>query len=327
MEVGLIEDSELGMAPPLAPFARLVNRLSRLAADLPLGMAAGLLTSAKRRVLNDAGMLIATTNGMGLALAIAKMLGLVKAPVVLLAMGLLPNRPTRWQRLLIGACARRLHIVCISKGEQAHLEQWLQDTPVHYVPFGVDAAFWRPEPEPSGGYALAIGNDRNRDWATLVAAWSADLPPLKIVTGLAVPPAQDNVEVIRGDWRTQALSDEQIRVLLQNADFVIVPCRETMQPAGQSATLQAMACGKAVILSNIAGLWDRELLVDGDTVELVPPGDAAALADKARLLATDPAFAAALGAKARTVVEEHLNVDAMASALADLLPRIATAHP
>ncbi len=323
-DVHLAEDRDLAMAPPLPLLARLVNKAARFAGQLPIGMAFSLLMTRSGRLLDDAGLVIATTTGMGLSLAIGTIFGQVRTPVLLIAMGLLPTRPGRLKAWGYRALVRRIHVVCISRGEQTFLQGIFNDRPVHYIPFGVDADFWRPAAEDGGDgkYVLAIGNDRHRDWATLAAAWREDLPPLKIVTSLPVPAAPSNVEVVRGDWRTRVLSDHDIRDLLQGARFVIVPVQETTQPSGQSACLQAMACGKAVILTRAEGLWDTELMVDRETVMLVPPKDPAALRDAARVLTNDAKIREGIEGRARQVIDEHLNVKAMSAAMADLVKTV-----
>ena len=278
-QTNLLEDADLEMAPPLKPLARMLNRFSRFYGHVPLGMAMGL---AKKRVQNrlpTRGPLIATTNNLGLALGLGRARGWVRCPVVLLAMGLLPLSPTRWQLHRIGQVLKRTHVVTISKSEQTHLAGLFPDLTIDYVPFGVDTRFWRPAEGGyiSGDYVLAIGNDANRDWKTLVAAWDETLPPLKIISNLPVPPVPPNVEVIRGDWRKQTLTDQAILKLYQRALCVVVPLRNTIQPAGQSVCLQAMACGRPVVISDIAGLWDRTQFVDRKHWWLARPGEVCSL--------------------------------------------------
>ena len=255
-------------------------------------------------------------------MALGKTCGFLNQPVVFLAMGVMPTQPNRIQRLIFPRLLRQVLAVVISQGDKEILEGFLPGQEILYVPFGVDQDYWRPEPAPdSSNYVLAIGNDRNRDWETLVAAWSADFPPLKIVTTLPVPAGPPNVEVIRGDWREQVLCDNEIRRLYQGACLVVVPLHETSQPSGQSVCLQAMACGKAVVLSEISGLWDRNLMVDRETVMLVPPANAKALGDAIRELIADAALRERVGTNGRRVIEENLNVDVMAEALAAVLER------
>lgn len=323
LDVHILEDADIGMAPPLSPLPRLIGKLSAILGGLPVGMAAGLLMGGHCNMLKDAGCLVATTNGMGMALAMARACGRLKAPVLLLAMGLLPHRPSRLQLWLYRRLAKHISIACISRGEAEFLRYIFAEQTISYVPFGVDKTFWHPAPpdiveEP---FVLAIGNDLSRDWATLVEAWSPDLPKLKIITDLPVPVAPPNVEVVRGDWRTGVLTDEELRELYWRATAVLVPLKQTIQPSGQSSCLQAMACGKSVVLSDTAGLWDRDLMVNKRSILLVPPGDAFALNAVVRFLLASPDLRQRLGKEARTVVVEHLNIDMMAKRLACLLKR------
>lgn len=322
-DTSIVEDSDVGMAHPLPLVARIANKFSRLLGGLPVGMALSLLMTRGYQQLNNDDCIVATTNGMGMALATAKALGKVKAPVLLLAMGLLPIKPSRWQIRLFGALTRHIHLACISRSEQAFLQQLFPRQSIHFIPFGVDMDFWQPAQAPLGqhDYVLAIGNDSHRDWATLVAAWAPDLPLLKIVTSLPVSAASSNVEVIRGDWRTCLLDDAQVLQLYQGARFVVIPLRDTIQPAGQSVCLQAMACSRPVILSNVAGLWDRQLMRDGDNVLLVKPGSVAELTHSARRLSSDLELGDRLGIAGRRLVKEQYNTNIMANELVRLVQK------
>jgi glycosyltransferase involved in cell wall biosynthesis len=248
--------------------------------------------AARRGELDAAGIVVTTTNSQTLALGALKAMGLVKARVVGVVMGL-PARP--W--FLRGV---DLAPISLAEAEALGLPRSA------YLPFGVDTRFWSPGGRP-GDYVLAVGNDPNRDWATLAAAWHPGLPPLKIVTRRTVPPSAGRVEVIAGDWHGRGLTDAELRDLYRGARAVVVPSRDTIQPAGQSVSLQAMACGRPVVLSDIRGLWDRPALAGCCT--LVPPGDAAALA-----AAVDAAPAD--GSVGRATVERLWTIEIMAAALA-----------
>lgn len=63
-------------------------------------------------------------------------------------------------------------------------------------------------------------------------------------------------------------------------------------------TVEAMACGLPSVVSRIGGT--ASTITDGVSGFFVPPGDAAALAEKVLLLLKDTALAAAMGAAART---------------------------
>lgn len=83
------------------------------------------------------------------------------------------------------------------------------------------------------------------------------------------------------------------------------------------AVLESMAQGRAVVASRIGGL--PELVRDGETGELVPPGDVAAWTDALERAVADPGRMRLLGEGARRRAEEH-------HALADHVTRVEDAY-
>ena len=84
--------------------------------------------------------------------------------------------------------------------------------------------------------------------------------------------------------------------------------------------LEAMACGVPVIATRVGAF--EELVVDGTTGALVPPGDAAALAAAMAPLLDDPAKRQSMGAAARAHVEARHRIEAEAAALVTLYRRL-----
>ena len=115
------------------------------------------------------------------------------------------------------------------------------------------------------------GNDNSRDWKTLIDSWDYSLPTLKIVTSKTLNTNKNNIHIIKGDWKENFLTDEQILSLYNGSKFVVIPLIETIQPSGQSVCLQAMACEKPVIISSISGLWDHSKLIHKENIMLVKP--------------------------------------------------------
>lgn len=317
LKAELVEEDDLPMPGLTGLPERLATRFLDPLAGLNAGTLARLSTRTALTRLNRASAIVATTNAHGLALGALKTLGLIDPPVLFLPMGVWPLRAGFLRRAWLARWLKPLSLAPISRPETDWLKTQLGSrADIGYLPFGIDAEFWTPEStEAEGDYAFSIGNDRNRDWACLAAAWSADLPPLKLVTRRPVPPSSGRLEVLAGDWTQRPISDQGIRQFYREALFVVLPIQETIQPSGQSACLQAMACGKAVILSRIAGLWDDDLLKDGETCLLVPPGDPAALAAAARRLAEDRLLCQRLGAAARQLVTQRFTIERMGEAL------------
>ncbi|MGP3973921.1 glycosyltransferase [Streptomyces sp. 8N114] len=98
------------------------------------------------------------------------------------------------------------------------------------------------------------------------------------------------------------------------ADLVVLPSRWE----GMALTpLEAMACGRPVVVSDVAG--SRELLPPGqETSCLVPPADPDALADAVVRLALDPGLRAELAQRAGEHVRARFDVRTTAAAVLEL---------
>lgn len=98
--------------------------------------------------------------------------------------------------------------------------------------------------------------------------------------------------------------------LLAACDVFALP---SLYEGSSLAVLEAMAARRAVVSSAIGGT--DELIEDGESGLLVPPGDPGALAVALRRLLSDGALRASLARRARTRVERDFTGDAMARAV------------
>ena len=80
------------------------------------------------------------------------------------------------------------------------------------------------------------------------------------------------------------------------------------------AVLEAMAAGLAVVTTPVGAIPDA--IQDGQTGLLVPPGDAAALAEALARLIADPALRRRLGLQARARFAADFSIDAYVLRLA-----------
>ena len=80
--------------------------------------------------------------------------------------------------------------------------------------------------------------------------------------------------------------------------------------------MEAMACALPVVSSRLSGI--PELVEEGVSGLLAPPGDAAAIADALERLARDPALRAALGSAARARIVAEFDIHRNAAELAGL---------
>lgn len=98
------------------------------------------------------------------------------------------------------------------------------------------------------------------------------------------------------------VQDAALAALYQAAAVLAVP--SLYEPFGLVA-LEGMACGKPVVASAVGGL--REIVVDGETGLLVPPGNAAALANALLRVLGEPELAARLGAQGQRRARQVYN--------------------
>ena len=116
---------------------------------------------------------------------------------------------------------------------------------------------------------------------------------------------------------TGRLSDEELYRAYKLADVVVIPSR--YEPFGIVA-LEAMASGKPVVASRVGGL--SEVVVDGETGILVPPGDPEALAQAIETLLYDPVLAKKMGATGRRRVEALYRWDKVVRFLEKIYRRV-----
>jgi glycosyltransferase involved in cell wall biosynthesis len=123
-----------------------------------------------------------------------------------------------------------------------------------------------------------------------------------------------------------ALEREAIAAALQAADAAVVP--SVVDRAGNvdglpNALLEAMAAGRAVVASRVAGIPD--VVTDGRNGLLTPPRDVGALSAALRRLRDDASLRERLGLAACASVKETLSWEAAALAFEDCY-RLAIAH-
>ena len=308
LDISFLEEFDLDLEVKNIFLKKFCNFLSKIIFNFPFNPIIGFLINKSYKKLNNTDYLIATTNTLGIILSVAKKLKLIHPKILFINMGLFPKRPNIFKIFFFKYLLNSVKLLTISNTEYKFLALHFKNN-VKYVPFGVDSNFWVPqENKVKNKYVLAIGNDKARDWDTLIKSWDDTFPFLKIITSLPVKTSKNNIEIIRGNWHAEILSDVEMRNLYNNSEFVIIPLKQTYQPSGQSTCLQAMSCSKAVIISNIKGIWDRNLLKHGENIFFVNPEDEKDLNKGINILIKDLEMRKKIEKRGRLLIEEHFNV-------------------
>jgi hypothetical protein len=190
----------------------------------------------------------------------------------------------------------------------------LNDCRLHLIQYGIDPAFWSRTTEGTSRkhppFILSVGSDAGRDYETLLkCSFSSSL---RIVSRLKIPTRE-------GVSQQSDLGDQELRDLYSSCEFVVIPLRDIPQPSGQSACLQAMACGKAVIIAKTTGFWEDSSFRDGENLFFVKPYDSKALQDKIQELEQDQSLCHRVGMAARALVSEKFTIHHFASRLGELV--------
>lgn len=181
----------------------------------------------------------------------------------------------------------------------------------------VDCDFFTMAADQPDGPVLAIGDDVSRDYATLLAAvdgldWPVLIRTRSIGPGAALPP---RVSVL-----STALPMAGYRDLIAAAAIVVVPLHPSGNAGGVSALVQAMASGKAVVVTGSPGI--AEYVTHDVTAWVVACHDPAALREAIVRLLADAGLRRRLAEAARAWAVRHLSLDAWADQLEAIVRRV-----
>ena len=101
--------------------------------------------------------------------------------------------------------------------------------------------------------------------------------------------------------------------------FMVMPSVSESESFGV-AVLEAGACGRAVLTSRVGGV--PEVLVDGQTGRLLPPGDKAKLAETIIQFAQNPDMLRDMGVAGRKFVEDNYTWDKSLDMMTELYEKV-----
>jgi colanic acid/amylovoran biosynthesis glycosyltransferase len=238
-------------------------------------------------------------------------------------------------------------VVTISEANRRLLAGWygaLAESKTIVIHCGADPAVFAPPPveDDAGGIAPPSAHMPDAPPSSLVCV--ASLQPQKGQRFLieACGLLRERGRIVRctlvGEGEERPALEEQVRALglgdvvtllgaqprdrvvaiVEAADVVVQPSvvlRSGKTEGIPVALMEALAAERAVVASGVSGI--PELVVDGVTGLLVPPGDAAALANAIERLLDDPGLRTQLGRSGRRKVLEEFDLHRNTALLAD----------
>ena len=235
-------------------------------------------------------------------------------------------------------------VVAVSEGMRADiLTAYPEISPerVRVIRNGIDTIEYRPDPNTdvlqrygidlARPYVIFVGRiTRQKGVPVLLRAASGLIPDAQLVllAGAADTPEQlaEVTELVDGlratrsgvHWIPEMLSKPEVIQLLTHATVFAIP--SVYEPLG-IVNLEAMACGTAVVGSRTGGI--PEVVADGETGLLVPPGEPGLLADALNVLLCDPERARAMGQAGRKRAVAEFGWPAIAAQTAELYAELA----
>jgi hypothetical protein len=149
--------------------------------------------------------------------------------------------------------------------------------------------------EPSDNGHVFAGGNSLRNYQPLIEAAFTVGAPVDIATSVLTP--EQRARLPR-NVNARSVAHSAFNDLVREASVVVVPLApRTDRSSGQSVYINAMARGKAVVVTDAPGV--RDYIEDGRTGLIVPPDDAGALGAAIRRLLDDPEERRSMGSRAR----------------------------
>ena len=198
----------------------------------------------------------------------------------------LSKKPTLFyiqKKLLLKVFRKLDFLIFLGRGEMVEAKKIFPELAhkFYFLPFEVSKRFWEINDEPQlkkRSEILFIGNDGNREYEKVIKiAERVQNVEFTFITEQIDRKNINtkNVTLINGHWSKNVLTDKEMIEHYDNAILTIIPLKESLQPSGQSVTLQSMARGVPVMITKTKGFWDYNnyknfeniIFIDDDSVE------------------------------------------------------------
>ena len=289
----LLSRSSLGQSlPPVAKILWRAGKPSLSLACLVVSQASGF----------DA--IVASGEDIGVPLALASLAGRSRTPIHMMFHG--HHLGSRKLRLLAPILRHlpHVHFHCLSRAlmERTRDELGVPRSRCHATGYGIDTDYFAGGPVTQGALVASAGA-ANRDYATLAAA-ARGLPVAVRIAADSTwvrPTTEERAERWPDNVEARSYGDyARLRGLYAQACFVVVPLHPARYACGYAVVAEAMAMGRAVIVTRTD--CPPDFLHPKETGLFAEPHDVASLRRCIINLLEHPAEAAAMGQRARALM-------------------------
>jgi alpha-maltose-1-phosphate synthase len=330
--------------------ARANQALQVMSTDLSMAAAVG---PGMNREMNGPELVHSHTWYANLAGHLAAML--YGIPHVMTMHSLEPLRPWKAEQLGGGylvstwcertSAASAAAVVAVSDGMRADITAAYPEISterIRVIRNGIDTTEYQPDPntdvlerhgiDTSRPYVIFVGRiTRQKGVPVLLRAAAGLVPAAQVVLCAGQPDTPELEAEVTGlvdglrasrsglVWIPEMLPKREVIQLLTHA--TVFACPSIYEPLG-IVNLEAMACGTAVVGSRTGGI--PEVVADGETGLLVPPGEPEPLAEALNALLRDPDRAAAMGRAGRQRAVAEFGWAAIAAQTAALYAELVT---
>ena len=196
-----------------------------------------------------------------------------------------------------------------------------------FLPFGVDSKFWSSSDldDYKSHPILFVGNDSNRDFDFLIKLAKATPNENFIVISDYFEQvyidtlALDNLIFYKGSWNKKLLTDDFLKNIYKNSKLTIIPLKNSVQPSGQSVSLQSMSMGTPVIITKTDGLWDNQDFINEETIIFVEENIIEKWQKAINELNNNEYLYSKLRVNGRELISKQFNTDKFSESLYELI--------
>jgi glycosyltransferase involved in cell wall biosynthesis len=204
---------------------------------------------------------------------------------------------------------------------KGHSLEWYREPPADLGEFAI----------PSGAFTvICVANNRPRKGVGVLVEATYRLPREADIHLLLAGGGLEEPELAKLIGASPMRERIHVAGFRRDATALVAACSASVLPSLKreglpKTVIESMAFGVPPIVTDTGG--SAELVLDGQSGLVVPPGDAGAIADAIRFLYENPTERALMGRRARERLDRHFNVADTVSRTKQLLEELLEASP